>query len=132
MSKVMGEDKMVNPYYTETMSIKYYRNKLEIVEMQADIAFDIMKTVFDDLDRNESFLILFDQIHRLSFISEYNKDKGKFLEAVINRYCDKEKLEYNGICRKATILAFRVAFKWNEVNLKLKKEYELHALPRSV
>lgn len=32
--------------YSETMSIKYYRKKLEIVEMQADIAFDIMKTVF--------------------------------------------------------------------------------------
>lgn len=123
---------MVTKHYAETMSIKYYREKLEIVEMQADIAFDIMKTVFDDVGRKESFLILFEQIHRLSFISEYDDDKSKFLEAIINRYCDKEKLEYKGICRKATILAFRVAFKWNTVNLKLEKEYELNALPRPI
>ena len=59
--------------YSETMSIKYYRKKLEIVEMQADIAFDIMKTVFDELGRNESFLILSEQINRFAFIAEYNE-----------------------------------------------------------
>ena len=117
--------------YSETMSIKYYRKKLEIVEMQADIAFDIMKTVFDELGRNESFLILSEQINRFAFIAEYNDDKGKFLEEIINRYCDKEKLEYDGICRKATILAFRVAFNRNLVKLKLEKEYEKHALPNT-
>lgn len=52
---------MITKYYSETMSIKHYRKKLEIVEMQADIAFDIMKTIFDDIGRNESFLILFEQ-----------------------------------------------------------------------
>lgn len=67
----------------------------------------------------------------MSFIAECD-DKGNFLEIVIDRYCDKEKLEYEGICRKATMLAFKVALKWNAVNLKLEKEYKKNALPRPI